>query len=354
MSTSWKPISAVDATKHPLYGVKNWLAVFAFGILLGFLRDIAALDAEALKAGMSLSALLSIDHPAITFSKIGLAVDTAVLVVIYWLLFTKHPKFRLTATWLLLGAFPVVVVLGLLRPFDGLGEAVAMSLFPWAISCAVWVTYLNRSRRVRVTFEHLVRPDESSLPVVAQHDPPFIKASSLNPALRHADAPIAALPHTRTNPTHSDESLWARALAELEGQGRRPGLWARSFSAARGDEAVAKASYLGARVLELEGERQAAIAEQAQLANPKEERERLAKEAGNERTHSFEESIFENEWLEQGCSKEAIDYLKNPIHIYSYIQKYKKTEERILEAIKKGKLRGCYVSDALWVENKKI
>ena len=115
-----------------------------------------------------------------------------------------------------------------------------------------------------------------------------------------------------------------------------------------------KASYLGARVLEREGERQAAIAEQDQLESLRKEGERLAKEARNERTHSFEESNFENEWLEQGCSKEAIDYLKNPIHIYSYMQKYKKTEGKILEAIKKGKLRGCYVGDALWVENKRI
>ena len=62
----------------------------------------------------------------------------------------------------------------------------------------------------------------------------------------------------------------------------------------------------------------------------------------------------ENKLLEQGCSKEAIDYLKNPIHIYSYMQKYKKAEKEILEAIKKGRLRGCYVNEALWIENKKI
>jgi len=64
--------------------------------------------------------------------------------------------------------------------------------------------------------------------------------------------------------------------------------------------------------------------------------------------------IDENKFIEEGCSQEAIDYLKNPIHIYSYMQKYKITEEKILEAIKKGRLRGCYVNEALWVENKKI
>ena len=89
------------------------------------------------------------------------------------------------------------------------------------------------------------------------------------------------------------------------------------------------------------------IKETSAAASPK-------KEAANKQPHSFIEDMLENDWLDQGCSKEAIDYLKNPIHVYSYMQKYKKTEEKILDAIKKGKLRGCYVGEALWVENKKI
>ena len=84
------------------------------------------------------------------------------------------------------------------------------------------------------------------------------------------------------------------------------------------------------------------------------EAEILNEEAANEEAHFFDKNIYRDNLLEQGCSKEAIDYLKNPIHVYSYMQKYKKTEEKILDAIKKGKLRGCYVGEALWVENKKI
>ena len=84
------------------------------------------------------------------------------------------------------------------------------------------------------------------------------------------------------------------------------------------------------------------------------EAEILNEEVANEEAHFFDKNIYRDNLLEQGCSKEAIDYLKNPIHVYSYMQKYKKTEEKILDAIKKGKLRGCYVGEALWVENKKI
>ena len=142
MSKSWKSVSAAEAAVHPLYGVKNWLVVFAIGVLFGLLREIGSLSGEALKAGISVTALLSVDHPATNFLKITLALETVAVAVIYFLLFTKHPQFRPVTTGLLLGLFPVVVLLGFLNPFDGLGSAIAMSFFSWAISCAVWVTYL--------------------------------------------------------------------------------------------------------------------------------------------------------------------------------------------------------------------
>lgn len=300
MRTSWKSVSAAEAAEHPLYGVKNWLAVFAFGVLLGLLREIASLNGEALKAGMSLTALLSVDHPAITFSKIALALDTAVVAVIYWLLFTKQPKFRSGTTWLLLGAFPVLVLLGLLNPFDGLGEAIAMSFFPWAISCAVWVTYLNRSRRVRVTFEHLVRVDEPDSPIMVQPGahPTSVSTFALAPQQSSPAAaagsppassptPSVIPPQSNTDATSSEEELWARALTEFDSQSRRPGLWARSFSESGGNEAAAKASYLGARVLELRIERQAALAEQERVAHQQVERERLAKLSEAERAYAL-------------------------------------------------------------------
>ena len=64
-----------------------------------------------------------------------------------------------------------------------------------------------------------------------------------------------ARPTTRTE--SSEEDLWKSALEEFESQSRRPGLWAKSFAEARGNESAAKASYLGARVGELAAERQA-------------------------------------------------------------------------------------------------
>ena len=300
MSKSWKSVSAAEAAVHPLYGVKNWLVVFAIGVLFGLLREIGSLSGEALKAGISVTALLSVDHPATNFLKITLALETVAVAVIYFLLFTKHPQFRPVTTGLLLGLFPVVVLLGFLNPFDGLGSAIAMSFFSWAISCAVWVTYLNRSRRVRVTFEHLIRVDKPGLSIMVQPgaDPTIGSTSAVAPrqnsppaasASPPAGPPTPSLVSTQSNPdvTSSDEELWARALSEFESQSRRPGLWARSFSESGGNESAAKASYLGARVLELKIERQAAIAEHERIARQLVERERLANLSEEERAYAL-------------------------------------------------------------------
>jgi hypothetical protein len=50
------------------------------------------------------------------------------------------------------------------------------------------------------------------------------------------------------------EDTWERALREVESSERRPGLWARCFAEAGGDESKAKAAYItyiqGGRALE--------------------------------------------------------------------------------------------------------
>lgn len=47
------------------------------------------------------------------------------------------------------------------------------------------------------------------------------------------------------------EEFWATAMLEVEGQHRRPGVWAKVFAETNGDEAKAKAAYLKVRVQQL-------------------------------------------------------------------------------------------------------
>lgn len=221
MRKTWKKVPLAEAQIHPLYGVKNWLIVFAIGPILGGLLDLGALSGEAHKAGLTIWELLANESPVISFFLISLWIRAGLVSVIYWALFEKHPNFRLIASSLLLASGPITVLVGAIYPFDGLGQVLAVSLFPWVISCGIWVTYLNRSKRVRVTFDNEIlveSPDAASL---------------------RADL---------------EEALWAIALEEVEGGGRMQGLWAKAYASCNGNEAAAKAAYMRDRVKQLASE----------------------------------------------------------------------------------------------------
>lgn len=57
----------------------------------------------------------------------------------------------------------------------------------------------------------------------------------------------------------ADESVWAQALAEFDSPARRPGLWAKVFADANGNESVAKAAYLRERVAQLQDDSQQTV-----------------------------------------------------------------------------------------------
>ncbi len=268
MPKSWKKVTIAEAQAHPLYGVKSWLIVFAVCVLLGGLGELGSLTGEAHKAGLTITQLLAIDHPAIHFAKISLWLNAGFVVVIYWALLSKSPHFRLIASSLLILSWPISALTGLVSPFVGIGTALGMSLIPWMVSCAVWVTYLNRSHRVRVTFEQMVWdivPDRSARTetrnaptgnqnlledrrqaAINQNTPIYPSYSSKRPLDASKDI------------VDSDEDIWAASLAEFDSQNRLPGLWAKCFSEALGNEAIAKAEYLSQRTIQLRLAKQAA------------------------------------------------------------------------------------------------
>lgn len=288
MAAPWTTIAPEQAARHPLYGVKNWLAVFAFGVLFGFLREIAELNAEALKAGMTLSALLAIDHPGITFAKIALGLEAIAVVVIYWAMFTKHPKFRAIASSILLLTWPLSAAVAVTTSFEGAGQALALSFFPWVIGCAVWVTYLQRSARVRVTFEHQIRASATPPALIQspashpQQSPVTTAASDSVRATssRAADSWTANHVYTASitmpasAPRDSEEELYAAALTELDAGSRRLGLWAKCFAATNGVDSEARAMYLRERVQQLQAETAARRTEEAAQAAAESQRQR--------------------------------------------------------------------------------
>lgn len=268
MARQWREVSSEAAKSHPLYGVKNWLAVFAFGVLLVPLRELGAVNSAAHSAGMTLPDFLNQSDSFGTYVKLVLAAELVMASVILWLLFTKHPRFRTVTSLVWLSFWPLLAVLALSTQAPGSVGALALGLVPWALSCAVWVTYLQRSQRVRVTFERSVlvvestsiRPKAAGTPTAAllgAQFPSTISASAHGAPTVSPRRPVAAVvsPH---------EDCWSVALGEFEGVSRRTGLWARAFAESDGNEAIAKANYLRYRAEELQRE-QAVLLEQDRL-----------------------------------------------------------------------------------------
>lgn len=233
--------------------------------------------------------------------KLVLALDVLIAMVILGLLISKHPKFRFVSSLALLGAWPTLLLLGVLLllarvdPFPGMADALARDFFGWVIHCAVWVTYLQRSKRVRVTFEHRVLANKTlhTGTVIPKPQPPNEAAPSMSVAqpmravsLAHETVSPGTSSAVAGKSPSSNEDLWAQALAEFEGSSRRSGLWARSFSEAHGNEPIAKAGYLRERVAELEREHQEQVAEGVRQAKEQarqaEERDRQAKKRAKE------------------------------------------------------------------------
>lgn len=244
-SARWIKISKDEAKKHELYGAGGWLLVFAFALLLGLLAQLGQARSLAHDAGMDLSELFGLDLPIVGFLKLNLGAQFLQTVVVYWMLVAKPTIFRQATTWLLVATGPVVVAAQLIgNPFPSAGSIAVEAMLPWIISSTVWVVYLNQSLRVRVTFEHKIRTDKTTI----VDPPPSSPAGSRKRATSltsNNNTPALTVSHTPE--LAAEERHWAQALAEFDGPDRRPGVWARSFVQAQGDETKAKAFYLAVR-----------------------------------------------------------------------------------------------------------
>lgn len=172
---------------------------------------------------------------------------------------TKHEKHSSAGISVWRFFFQLILVGFVTKFFGLLGGAIFLGLW-WLIE---WVS--KSSSRDEQTFD--VVAEKSDVSSVTSLD---VSTPSTTP---------------KTSTSTIDEDLWAQALIELESEGRRTGLWAKSFSESDGDETRAKAAYLAYRVLGLENERQTALANQAEIEREKLEKVRLANLTEEERAH---------------------------------------------------------------------
>ena len=283
MKNEWVRIPPSDAEKHELYGIGGWLWLFSIAIILGLLVNLDTIRGVAFQFDLPLSEFLSIDEPIISFFKFSTGAQIVMSVTIFGMMIVKASGFRRVTIGLLIGITPIVLLVGAANPFVGFGQIAAQSLVPWLISCAVWCTYLHRSRRVRVTFEHLVRNSNSVTESDSLSDSgnksininaPSSKKINFENSIALGEENLAFAEKMPEDAV--DEHFWAEALKEVDGIERRPGLWARSFAQAKGDETQAKVIYLEVRARELAEAHQAVLREQEHLNRMKEQEERLA------------------------------------------------------------------------------
>ncbi|MBI5316855.1 MAG: DUF2569 family protein [Nitrospirae bacterium] len=130
--------------------------------MFGFIQEFQPILSEAFKAVGPID-FLAHDIPIIRALKVALLIDALAAITIYWLLFSKHQSFRPISVCILLSIWPAQALRGFLDPSPAVVDALALSFFTYVVNCAIWVTYLQRSKRVRVTFEHSVKTGQDNV-----------------------------------------------------------------------------------------------------------------------------------------------------------------------------------------------
>ncbi len=160
-------------------------------------------------------------------------------------------------------------------PVDGIGAFVFSGLL---------FSLLRKSSRVLADSNDL-----NNLASVAQAT---VSSSTPAPTLPQTAMTLAKrddihIPMSRPTDGSPAEQFWSAALEEMESSARRPGLWARSFSEANGDQAIAKAKYLAYRSSELENEHRESEVRRAQAEANRRRLEELEQLSSAERAYAL-------------------------------------------------------------------
>lgn len=154
-NSKWTHIGEEAAKEHSIYGIGGWLLFFAIVGLIGFLFNLGSLiiyDDAVISISYfngSLHLLPRIYYEASFFASI------LKLSIIYWMMWVKHPKFRTYATIMAIFEVPILSMFLFFNDFNVF--VILGNSFITLPSIILWVTYLQRSKRVRVTFEHSIR-----------------------------------------------------------------------------------------------------------------------------------------------------------------------------------------------------
>ena len=278
---TWKRISAEEAKKHPLYGVRGWLSCFASVLVVGLIQQIQPIALQAFH-DVGPANWWAFNIPIVRALKFALGIYALAAIIIYLLLFSRHRNFRPVSSCILLSIWPAQALRGFLDPSPEVVDALALSFLSYVLHSVVGVTYLQRSKRVRVTFEHSVKAGRDN--AVSTSLPPFCHKpaitrdstqerqfndastgtreqvlpsraskdmSSLQPSVKPTvPISISAKPSQSAAEVHEDR-LYAQIAQELDTYTVDKALWTKAYAQAGGDEKQTRVLYIKARFVRL-------------------------------------------------------------------------------------------------------
>lgn len=116
------------------------------------------------------------------------------------------------------------------------------------------------------------REESSHVATAVSSEPVLSTSKPVRPAAATPDQPVAGSANAEAKSAASEtassppEQFWAAAIADFDGPAHRPGLWARAFAEAQGNESAAKANYLRYCAAELQREHAAGVERERQNA----------------------------------------------------------------------------------------
>jgi len=149
----WVEISKEAAIRQGLYGIRGWLLTLALYLLIVFCLTLYLQLSIFSQLYTPSDLMRNADAQAL---RLVIFIDLLLAAVVLFILFTKYNSFRLLASWL----FSLKIFVNLINAFIITVKDENLIIFIYnaqqIVVITLWLIYINKSERVRLTFEHKI------------------------------------------------------------------------------------------------------------------------------------------------------------------------------------------------------
>ena len=149
----WVEITKEAAIRQGLYGIRGWLLTLALYLLIVFCLTLYLQLSIFSQLYTPSDLMRNADAQAL---RLVIFIDLLLAAVVLFILFTKYNSFRLLASWL----FSLKIFVNLINAFIITVKDENLIIFIYnaqqIVVITLWLIYINKSERVRLTFEHKI------------------------------------------------------------------------------------------------------------------------------------------------------------------------------------------------------